>query len=71
MLLDARQKPVAADTKNGQAAALAFTTSRKSYSVGLINNSSNGPSLVMALSMELPAGYKMPANSSAQNSDDD
>jgi len=67
VLLDAHQKPVAADTKNGQAAALAFTTSQKSYSVGLLNNSSNGPSLVMALSMELPAGYKMPATASGQN----
>ncbi len=67
LVLNSKQQTLASDTKNGATAALAYRTSQGTYSVGLVNNSSTGPALVMAILMELPAGAKIggtvPANS--------
>ena len=54
-LLNGKGKPVASDTKHGEGAAIAYRTSQDTYSVVLANNSSNGPALVMAVLMDLPA----------------
>ncbi len=59
LLLNRSGQTVASDTKNGAVGGLAYATRPGSYSVGLINNASNGPSLVMAVSLELPAGVDM------------
>ncbi|RYX84784.1 hypothetical protein EON83_09125 [bacterium] len=59
LVLNSKNQVVASDTKNGPAAGLAYKTTQGTYSIGLVNNSSNGPALVMGLIMELPAGIDM------------
>ncbi|BCM92919.1 hypothetical protein IAD21_04803 [Abditibacteriota bacterium] len=65
LLLNSKRQLVAADTKNGAGAALAYKTIQGNYSVGLVNNSSTGPALVMAILMELPAGVNMSPDNQA------
>ena len=60
-LRDGNKKIVASDTKGGDYPSFAYQTKAGNYSISIHNNYSTGPSLIMGVLIDLPAGFDIEA----------
>lgn len=60
-LRDGNKKIVASDTKGGDYPSFAYQTKAGNYSISIHNKYSTGPSLIMGMLIDLPAGFDIKA----------
>lgn len=60
-LRDGNKKIVASDTKGGDYPSFAYQTKAGNYSISIHNKYSSGPSLIMGVLIDLPAGFNIEA----------